>query len=223
MVERSNMKYMFVIIPIAAVSIGIVTFAFSQDNKQVIDRSELILGGSPILGDPNAPLIFVEWGDYQCTYCYRFHHNTRDNVFNNFVDNGKIRFVFRDFTLNGPASVLAAEASYCAKDQNKYWDYHDELYDNWEGENTGWVNMKNLRKFATNIGLDLDTFDECLQSGKYRQKVLDNYRYGQSIGINATPTFLIIDNEGNVQAIRGAQPYSVFDQVLKEKLQGINT
>ena len=229
MKKRNNSvkKYVFIIIPVVAVSIGLGVFVFSQEESRqkavVNESSKLILGGSPILGASDAQLTVVEWGDYQCTYCHRFHENTKDIVFSNFVDSGKIRFAFRDFTLNGPASVLAAEASYCAGDQGKYWAYHDELYNNWKGENTGWVTMNNLKKFASNVGLDIDAFDKCVQSDKYRQKVLDNYGYGQSIGINATPTFLIIDKDGNVQAIRGAQPYNIFDQVLKEKLRAINS
>jgi len=111
--RNSNLKYVFIIIPIVAVAIGIGAFAFPQEGKQeaISNNSALILGGSPIVGDPDAPLMFVEWGDYQCTYCYRFHTQTRDSVFSNFVDSGKIRFVFRDFPLNGPASVMAAEVS----------------------------------------------------------------------------------------------------------------
>jgi protein-disulfide isomerase len=220
--KNNSRKYIFIIIPILIASIGIGAFAFSQEGKQKAvtnEPAELILGGSPMLGDPNASVTVVEWGDYQCTYCYRFHENTKDIVFANFVDNGKIRFAFRDFTLNGPASVLAAEASYCAGDQNNYWAYHDELYKNWEGENTGWVTMDNLKKFALNVGLDIDIFDKCMQSNKYKQKVLDNYKYGQSIGVNATPTFIIIDKEGDARVIRGAQPYTIFDQVLNEMLR----
>ena len=223
--NRKLKKYLSIIIPITVISIGIGVYTFSQENKQEVinNKLESILVDSPILGEPTAPLTFVEWGDYQCTYCYKFHTNTRDDIFSNFVDNGKIRFVYKDFPLNGSTSVLAAEASYCADDQNKYWAYHDELYKNWEGENTGWINFHNLKKFAYNVGLDIDVFDKCVQNEKHKQKVLNNYRYGQSIGINATPTFLIIDKEGIVQAIRGAQPYSVFDQVLNENLITNNT
>jgi len=229
MKKRSNVtkKYLLIIVPVVAVSIGIGAFALSHEEskrKPVPDESPvLVLGGSSMLGNPRAPLIVVEWGDYQCAYCHRFHEETKDSVFANFVNSGKIRFVFRDFPLNGPASVLAAEASYCAADQNKYWEYHDDLYKNWAGENTGWVTINNLKRFASNVGLDVGTFDKCVQSDKYKQKVLDNYSFGQSIGVNATPTFLIIDNSGNVQYIVGAQPYSVFDQVLKEKLRTVNT
>lgn len=213
-----NLKYVFMIIPIAAVAIGIGVLLSQDEPVTDFEQSSLILGGSPVMGDPNAPLTLLEWGDYQCTYCYRFHKETKDSIMHEFVDSGKVKFVFRDFTLNGHASVLAAEASYCAGDQGRYWEYHDELYRNWEGENTGWVNMHNLKKFAADVGLDTNTFDKCVERGKYQQKVLENYRYGQSIGINATPIFLIIDGEGSILVIRGAQPYGVFEQILKEKL-----
>ena len=176
-----------------------------------------------MLGDSSAPLTLVEWGDYQCTYCHRFHEDVKDSVLTNFVESGKIKFTFRDFTLNGPASVLAAEAAYCAGDQNKYWEYHDELYNNWEGENTGWVTMNNLERFASNVGLDMNAFDKCVQDHGYKQKVLSNYKYGQQIGVNATPTFMIIDSEGDARVIRGAQPYEVFNQVINEKLRTIDT
>jgi protein-disulfide isomerase len=224
--KNSSKKYILIIIPIVAVSIGIGAFAFSQESRQNnvgYQASDLILGGAPILGDSNAALTLVEWGDYQCTYCHRFHEDVKDSVLSNFVESGKIRFTFRDFTLNGPASVLAAEAAYCAGDQNKYWEYHDELYNNWEGENTGWVTMNNLKRFASNVGLDMHAFDKCVQDHGYKQKVLSNYKYGQQIGVNATPTFMIIDKEGDARVIRGAQPYEVFDQVINEKLRTINT
>jgi protein-disulfide isomerase len=218
--KGNNTKYLFIAIPVIAVAIGVGAFAFSQGKQGVTDdKASLMFGGSPVLGSPDASVMLLEWGDYQCTYCYRFHQNTKDIVFANFVATGKVKFAFRDFTLNGPASVLAAQASYCAGDQNKYWNYHDELYKNWEGENTGWVTVHNLKKFATTVGLDMKQFDECLQSEKYKDKVLSNYRFGQSIGINATPSFLVIDEEGNIQKITGAQPYSVFDQVLRSELR----
>jgi len=224
--KNSSKKYILIIIPIVAVSIGIGAFAFLQESKQKdtgYGVDDLILGGSPILGDSSAPLTLVEWGDYQCTYCHRFHEDVKDSVLSNFVESGKIRFTFRDFTLNGPASVLAAEAAYCAGDQNKYWEYHDELYNNWEGENTGWVTMDNLKRFASNVGLDMNAFDKCVQDHGYKQKALSNYKYGQQIGVNATPTFMVIDKEGDARMIRGVQPYEIFDKVISEKLRTIDT
>ncbi|HJT09234.1 MAG TPA: thioredoxin domain-containing protein, partial [Candidatus Nitrosotalea sp.] len=113
----------------------------------------------------------------------------------------------------GPDSVLAAEAAYCAGDQNKYWQYHDELYNNWGGERTGWVNQKSLDKFATDVGLDQSQFDECMSAKKYENKVLDNQKFGQEIGIEATPSFIILNNN-KATKIEGAQSFSVFQQVL---------
>ncbi len=173
----------------------------------------LMQNGSPILGDPNAKITMVEFGDYQCTYCHLFHQNTKDALLQQYVETGKVNFVFRDFPLNGPDSVLAAEGSYCADDQGKYWQYHDELYKNWAGEKTGWVNQKSLDKFAMTVGLDLDKFDKCISDKKYEQKVLDNQKFGEKIGIDGTPSFIIFGGKG-ITKIVGAQPISVFKQVL---------
>ena len=173
----------------------------------------LMQNGSPLLGDANAKITIVEFGDYQCTYCHLFHENTKDALLQEYVNTGKVNFVFRDFPLNGPDSVLAAEAAYCAGDQDKYWQYHDELYKNWAGEKTGWVNQKSLDKFATTVGLDLDKFDKCVSDKKYEQKVTDNYNFGQKIGIDGTPSFIIFGGK-DITKIVGAQPISVFEQAL---------
>ncbi|MEM2785957.1 MAG: thioredoxin domain-containing protein, partial [Candidatus Nitrosotenuis sp.] len=110
-------------------------------------------------------------------------------------------------------SILAAEAAHCANEQGKFWKYHDELYNNWGGERTGWVNKQSLIKFAHNTELNLEKFSECLDSGKYRQQVIDTYDFGQKIGINATPSFLIITGDKIVK-IAGNQPIDVFRKTL---------
>ena len=188
--------------------------AIPHENKSdELTPQMLMQNGSPILGDPNAKITIVEFGDYQCTYCHLFHENTKDALLQQYVNTGKVNFVFRDFPLNGPDSVLAAEAAYCAGDQDKYWQYHDELYKNWAGEKTGWVNQKSLDKFATTVGLDLDKFDKCISDKKYEQKVTDNYNFGQKIGIDGTPSFIIFGGK-DITKIVVAQPISVFEQAL---------
>ena len=120
--------------------IGIVTGMFlafypeSENDSKLFTTSKLIENGSPIMGDSNAPITILEWGDYQCTFCYKFHQNTLDTINDDFIKTGKVKLVFKDFPLNGPDSILAAEAAYCAEDQEKYWQYHNELYKNWGGE-----------------------------------------------------------------------------------------
>ncbi|TSA16121.1 MAG: DsbA family protein [Nitrosopumilales archaeon] len=208
-----NRYYLFAI-P-AIITIVALSYALSphqtQDTK--VTPQTLMQNGSPVLGSPDAAITIVEWGDYQCTYCHAFYKNSEDSLIKEYVDTGKVNFVFRDFPLNGPDSVLAAEASYCANDQGKYWEYHDELYKNWAGEKTGWVNRNSLDQFANTVGIDTTQFDKCLDDKKYEQKVLDNQKFGEKIGINATPTFLIFDSKNGTKII-GAQPFSVFKQVL---------
>ena len=92
-----------------------------QNDSKILTTSKLIKNGSPILGNSDAPITILEWGDYQCTFCYRFHENTLSTINEDFVKTGKVKMVFKDFPLNGPDSILAAEAAYCAEDQKKYW------------------------------------------------------------------------------------------------------
>jgi len=207
-------KYYYFAIPVIITIAAVYYMAIPHETKQdALTPQMLMQNGSPLLGDSNAKITIVEFGDYQCTYCHLFHENTKDALLQQYVNTGKANFVFRDFPLNGPDSVLAAEGSYCADDQGKYWQYHDELYKNWGGEKTGWVNQVSLDKFAKTVGLDLDKFDKCMSDKKYEQKVLDNQRFGEKIGIDATPSFIIFDSKDATKIV-GAQPILAFQQVL---------
>ena len=195
--------------------IGIVSgafIAFSQEpekNTDLLTKTKLIENGSPILGNPSAPITIVEWGDYQCTFCYRFHDSTLQFLDRDYIQSGKVNLVFKDFPLNGPDSILAAEASYCAHDQGKYWEYHDALYQNWGGERTGWITRWSLNAFGNSVGLDLEKFNQCLDEGKYHDKVNQLYQDGKEIGIDATPSFLVF-NDKEIVKIRGNQPLETF-------------
>lgn len=209
----------FLVIPvIIGISVGVflsISFVDSESNKTdaLLTVSKLIENGSPILGESSADITILEWGDYQCTFCYRFHESSLNTIVEDYVDTGKVRLVFKDFPLNGPDSVLAAEASYCAQDQGKYWAYHDELYTNWGGERTGWINYESLNTFAESVGLDLEQFSSCLNDHKYLQKVLNLEKFGKEIGIDATPSFLIFNDEKIIK-IRGNQPIDAFRQAI---------
>ena len=201
--------------------IGILTGMFlafypqSENDSKLLTESKLIQNGSPIIGNPSATITIVEWGDYQCTFCYKFHHSTFNTIKQNFIETGKVKLVFKDFPLNGPDSVLAAEAAYCAQDQGKYWPYHDELYKNWGGEKTGWITRDSLDKFSTTVSLDLEKFDKCLDDHKYLERVNQMYEFGKEIGIDATPSFLVFNNEKIIK-ITGNQPLEVFLKSLGE-------
>ena len=187
-------------------------------NQEIISMLKTVtMAGAPALGSADAKVTIVEFGDYQCTWCYRWHGSTKDSVIADFVDTGKVRFLFKDFPINDHAdraSSLAAEASYCAADQGRYWDYHDELYVNWDGENTGWVTKESLRQFASNIGLDSGEFSECLDSGRHGGLVKQNYNLAVAAGLSATPSFIVLVDGETPKLIRGAHPYATFQQVI---------
>jgi len=184
-----------------------------ENNETLLTAQKLVRNGSPIIGNPNAPITILEWGDFQCTFCYRFHESSLNIIQKEYIETGIANLVFKDFPLNGPDSVLAAEAAYCAEDQGKYWSYHDELYTNWAGEKTGWITDDSLNQFAITADLDIEKFNSCLDDHKYRQRVLDLEQFGREIGIDATPTFLIFNDEKIIK-IRGNQPIDVFRKVI---------
>ena len=212
------MKIYFLAIPIL---IGIIIgFGLASNLEQTPDNSsvlnkENLLKGSTIMGDPNSKITIVEFGDYQCTFCYKFHDETMKKINEKYIKTDNVNFVYKDFPLNGKQSILASEASYCAEKQNKFWEYHDTLYHNWGGENTGWITKNVLLGFARDIELNLDDFSQCLENSEFRQKVLDNEQFGREIGINATPSFLIF-NDTELYRIVGAQPFEKFEQVLQK-------
>ena len=192
----------------------ITTLNKTSDELMILNKENL-LNGSTILGNPDAKITIVEFGDYQCTFCYKFHDETMDKIYEKYVKNGQINFVYRDFPLNGPDSILASEASYCAQNQDKFWKYHNMLYDNWAGENTGWITNRLLSEFAKESGLNLEKFNSCMNNSIFYQKVIDNEQFAMKINIDATPSFLIF-NENEVYRIKGAQPFEVFEQTIQE-------
>ena len=211
-------QFYLLVIPII---IGIITGGFlafypeTENESILLTTSNLIGSGSPVMGNSNALITILEWGDYQCTFCYKFHQNTLDTIKTDFIDSGKVKLVFKDFPLNGPDSLLAAEASYCAEDQKKYWQYHDELYKNWGGERTGWITRESLEEFANTVNLDLNEFNKCLDDHKYQNKVNAIHEFGKEIGIDATPSFLVFNDEKIIK-IRGNQPLEVFLKTFDE-------
>ena len=205
-------------IPVAVGIVAGLSLAFylgSDDEPKLLTESNLIGDNSPILGNVDAPITILEWGDYQCTYCYRFHQDTLGIINEDLIQTGKVKLVFKDFPLNGPDSLLAAEASYCAEDQGMYWEYHDELYKNWGGERTGWITRDSLDAFAQNVNLDLEEFGKCMDDEKYQNKVMAIHEFGKEIGIDATPYFLVFNDEKIIK-IRGNQPLEAFLRAVEE-------
>ena len=136
-------------------------------------------------------VILEEFGDFQCSHCMQFALGMGKQLKEDFVSTGQIRFVFRHFPFLGEESFRAAEATECAADQNKFWEFHDTVFENWEGVNEGHFSDDNLKGFASLLKLDRAVFDSCLDSGKYRGKVEADLRLGERLGVYSTPTLFV--------------------------------
>ena len=168
------------------------------------------------MGDPNAPVKIVEFADYQCPYCLHYWQETEPQIIQNYVATGKVYYEYRSVGgFIGPESADAANAAYCAADQNKFWEYHDMLFANWTGENAGDFTPDKLRQYAAAINLNLDQFNTCINSGAHTDQVNQDVTDAKAAGVTGTPAFII-----NGKLIEGAQPYSTFQQAIDAALNG---
>jgi protein-disulfide isomerase len=175
--------------------------------------------GSSVLGSVYAPITMVEFGDYQCFHCNKFFHETEESILKNYVDTGKVKIIFKDFTIIGPDSVAASNASHCADDQGFFWQYHDTLYNNWTGENNGWASSENLHKFANNIGLEMNEFSKCMAESKHQSKIEKSNQDAKDLGIEGTPAFFIIGPDNKISSVSGSQPFDVFKKIFDSELE----
>ena len=173
-------------------------------------------------GDPDAPIRIEEFSDFQCPFCARFYQDTERQLVDAYVATGKVQFVYRSFGLGiGPESEAAAEAAYCAGDQDRFWEMHDIIFANQTAENVGDYTDRRLRAFAETIGLEMSEFGSCFDSGKYSDQVNQDLRDGQAAGVNATPTFIItytVGGETRTRTIAGAHPFTEFQTQIDAAL-----
>jgi len=166
-----------------------------------------------VLGDQNAPVTIVEYGDYQCPFCGKFFKETEPALRENYIKTGKVKFVYRDFAFLGQESLWAANAAQCAGEKGKFWEYHDYLYGNQNGENKGAFSKSNLKNFGAVSGLVKDQFDSCVDSDKYLSKIKEETRIGGEAGVQGTPANFI-----NGKIYVGALPSGTFTQIIDAEL-----
>lgn len=173
-------------------------------------RYDIPAEGFPSLGPKDAPIVIVEFSDFQCPFCKRFHDETLQPLLAAY--SGKIRFVFRHLPLTSIHSEAfpAAEASMCADEQNAFWQYHDKIF-----ENQDRFGRELYVQISTDLGLDSTAFQECLKGAKYRDVIQKDLDFALDLGVTSTPTFFI-----NGLAVVGAQPLEVFKQMIDKELAG---
>ena len=191
-------------------------------NSNKLSLSSITQQGSPMLGSTSAPITVLEFGDFQCAKCARFAKETEPQLNQTYIQTGKAILVFKHFPIHGPDSKTAAIASQCANDQGKFWDFHDILFSNQGPENSGWASADNLKKFAGQIpGLDIQKFNSCLDSGKYISLMQNDMALANSLGLQATPSFLIVKTDGtNPEKLEGSQPFPEFKAIIDKKIGG---
>lgn len=162
-----------------------------------------------IIGDDTAAITIIEYGDFQCPICKRWFEITSPKLREEYINSKKAKIEFRVETHIGEESVLAGQAAFCANDQGKFTQYHDELFRRQGPADTGIFKPDNLKLIAQNLGLNPQEFSKCLDGEKYLAAVKSSDAAAKKV-ISATPTFFI-----GTQKIVGAQPFSIFEAVLK--------
>jgi protein-disulfide isomerase len=192
-------------------------------NQQIVDHQYtqpmmISMDNDPIMGNSNAPISIIEFSDFQCPFCSRFHAQTFPLILKQYVETGKAKFVYRDFPIqvSHPNAMSAASASECAHEQNRYWEYHDILFENqgvWNKLEISSLILK-LKEYAIQLNLNEDQFNSCLDSGKYIEEINNDLKDGRNYGITGTPTFFIGNDEIGFVKIDGAQPFEAFNRII---------
>jgi len=165
----------------------------------------------PAIGPSDAPVVIIEFSDYQCPFCRKFREETLDKILETYE--GKVRFVYRDFPLENihAYALKAAEAANCAGEQGKYFEYHDVLFE----KQTDWSarGEEAFVEYAQQLSLDVESFKICLASGKYEEEVRKDFQDGINAGVTGTPAFFI-----NGIPLKGAQPFEAFKVIIDSEL-----
>jgi len=178
------------------------------------------LDDAPALGSATAPVAIVEFSEFQCPFCRRYFDQTFSSLKQNYIDSGKVRYVFRNFPLTEihPNAKAAAVAAYCAGEQGAYWKMHDALFTNQPR-----LGPALYDELAKSLDLDAKKFAACREARESEKKVEDDMAYGQSVGVQGTPHFFIGHLKGgqvvDVQRVSGAQPVAAFTQVIDSLLK----
>ncbi len=190
--------------------------------KQPQTPVKISADNDPIIGDPNAPITIIEFSDFQCPFCARFHIQTLPLILEEYIEQGKVKLVFRDFPIQSihPNALPASVAAECANEQGKFKEMHDMLFDyqnEWNNQDTDDA-LSLFSQYATNIQLEQDTFDSCLTNGKYIDEIKKDLDDGRDYGVSGTPGFFVGNDEIGYVELKGAQPFESFKKIIDAQL-----
>ncbi|HNP28964.1 MAG TPA: DsbA family protein [Nitrospirales bacterium] len=184
----------------------------------------LIQDDDVVRGDPKAPITLLEYSDFTCGFCEKFFHETFPKLLSEYIETGKVRFVYRDFPRGMGSPLRAADAARCAGEQNAYWPMHDRLFNS-----GGQLAPDHLKQYAKELNLQEEQFSECLASHRYMEDIEKDLRDAGSLGIRGTPAFVLfpttVPEDPHLILIPGAFPYETFKEQIDKllKLHGTST
>ena len=188
----------------------------AQPQEEAPTRAKITdLSGVSMLGSKVAPITIVEYTDYQCPYCQRFHVTAFAELKKAYIDTRKVRFFSKDMPLDfHPNAMRAAMAARCAGEQGKFWELRDTM-----GANPNSLDLEHIVGFAADLKMDTNALRACIDSGKYKERVQNDVLEAMKIGANGTPTFIIGKSVGegvDGELVVGALPFQMFDLKLKD-------
>jgi protein-disulfide isomerase len=190
--QKKQDFWVILIISIVALAIiGVIVVSKLPKPVATIETTPKPMENGLNLGDPNATVKVIEFADFQCPYCQLYWKQVEPTIISSYISTNKIYYTYSPMAFLGQESIDAAEAAYCANDQNKFWEYRDYLFTNQGSENSGAFSQTKLVQFAKKLNLDSNVFTTCLTSGKYAKQVDDDNNYASQQGVNSTPTFLV--------------------------------
>ena len=195
---------------------GIISVATSDAAAPLVIGGVDLSYASDPRGSQDSPIVIIEFGDYQCPNCASWFENTKPMIDSQYVDAGTARVYFVDLVFIGADSATAAAATYCAQDQDMYWEFHDKLYSSQGGIQSGWASLENVALYADGLGLDAASFESCM-SMDHSERMVFNRNQAASLGFDQTPSFVVV-GPYDVTHISGNQPFSVFDTVIQDLL-----
>ncbi len=180
--------------------------------------TKMAVPDAPFLGSQDAPVVIVEFTDYECPFCQRFFKETFPSLKKLYIDPGKVKFYVTDLPLEmHKQALLAAQAAHCAGDQGQFWQMHDKMQGNPEV-----LEKPSLLEYATSFGLDEHEFERCLDTEKYRGQIQEGASAAQASGARGTPAFFIGKNTASGlqgEFLIGAEPLGNFEKQIKDLME----
>ncbi|WP_420545879.1 DsbA family protein [Nitrosopumilus sp.] len=190
--------------------------------EQAMPPVKISADDDPVIGDPNAPITIIEFSDFQCPFCARFHVQTLPSIYEEYIEQGKVKLVFRDFPIQNihPNALPAAVAAECANEQGKFKDMHDILFETqsqWNKIETV-AALSLFSQYASDMQMDQEKFESCIASGKYIEEIRKDLEDGRDYGVSGTPGFFVGNDEIGYVELKGAQPFESFKKIIDAQL-----